>query len=329
MYNLTVISDLFFSDKPSEDDNYKATAETEAKSIVSVTIQQDTYSIPLMITSIIDLTSRPESPKVHQLLKVTATKTTITTTTTIHPPPSQPQQSTTDSMLMKCIDIPHQVSKAIDKVVADAVDWAIQASLQNRFRDLPESDMKEIIRQRMWETNSYKTHEDHMQLYEALEKSMNCDHSEELLKDMAKAGKKKKKRRDSSKMPLGSPPHQSPPHPPPPPPAGPSGASGSPRGSRSSQVPPPPPPPTSTNQEDLQMDDDMAPDAQAQSSDDEDIGNAHIPKVNLRQYWWKPLEEERPATPKLVWSIPSSDVPIPKNNWASALASTYSPPPED
>nr|GEU44250.1 hypothetical protein [Tanacetum cinerariifolium] len=43
------------------------------------------------------------------------------------------------------------------------------------------------------------------------------------------------------------------------------------------------------------MDDDMALDVQAQSSDDEDIGTAHIPK----------------------------------NNWASALASTYSPPPED
>nr|GEX27932.1 hypothetical protein [Tanacetum cinerariifolium] len=45
--------------------------------------------------------------------------------------------------------------------------------------------------------------------------------------------------------------------------------------------------------------------------------------------WWKPLEEERPATPKPAWSIPSSDVPILKNNWASALASTYLPPPKD
>nr|GFB51624.1 hypothetical protein [Tanacetum cinerariifolium] len=105
---------------------------------------------------------------------------------------------------------------------------------------------------------------------------------------------------------------------------GPSGTSGSPGAFRSSQVPPPPPPPPSTNQEgqshgstapsssktaalaeykawittdirlrlsvsstpeDLQMDDDMAPDAQVHSSDDEDIGNAHIPKVNLQQDW--------------------------------------------
>nr|GEU44249.1 retrovirus-related Pol polyprotein from transposon TNT 1-94 [Tanacetum cinerariifolium] len=105
------------------------------------------------------------------------------------------------------LDIPHQVSKSVDEVVTDAVDWAMQAPLRNRFRDLPEADMKEILHQRMWETDSYKTHEDHMQLYEALEKSMNHDHSEELLKDLAEARKKKKKRHDSPKMPHGSPPY--------------------------------------------------------------------------------------------------------------------------
>nr|GEZ43721.1 hypothetical protein [Tanacetum cinerariifolium] len=77
------------------------------------------------------------------------------------------------------------------------------------------------------------------------------------------------------------------------------------------------------------MDDDMAPDAQVHSSDDEDIGNAHIPKVNLQQDWWKPLKEDRHVTSEPAWSIPSSDLPVPKNNWVSALASTYSPPPED
>nr|GFC77261.1 hypothetical protein [Tanacetum cinerariifolium] len=49
-----------------------------------------------------------------------------------------------------------------------------------------------------------------------------------------------------------------------------------------------------------------APDEQVHSSDDEDIRNAHIPK-----------------------SIPSSDLPVPTNNWAYALASTYAPPPEN
>nr|GEU41347.1 hypothetical protein [Tanacetum cinerariifolium] len=152
---------------------------------------------------------------------------------------------------------------------------------------------------------SYKNHEDHMQLYEALEKFMNRDHSEELVKDLAEARQKKKKRNDLQKMPHGSPPHQPPP---PPLPTGPSRASGSPSASGSSQVPPSPPPPPFTNQEDIQINDDMAPDAQAQSSDDEDIGNSYIPKVNLRQDWWKPLEVERPATPEPAWSIPSSNI---------------------
>nr|GFD56483.1 hypothetical protein [Tanacetum cinerariifolium] len=68
---------------------------------------------------------------------------------------------------------------------------------------------------------------------------------------------------------------------------------------------------------------------QAQLSDDEDIGSAHIPTMNLRQDLWKPFEEERPTTLEPAWSIHSSDVPVPTNNWASALASNYSPPPED
>nr|GEY22860.1 hypothetical protein [Tanacetum cinerariifolium] len=77
--------------------------------------------------------------------------------------------------------------------------------------------------------------------------------------------------------------------------------------------------------EDLHMDDDTAPDEQVHSSDDEDIRNAHIPKVNLKQDWWKPLEEDKPATLEPTWSIPSSDLSVPMNNWASALASTYTP----
>ncbi|GKD38809.1 hypothetical protein Tco_1259016, partial [Tanacetum coccineum] len=263
------------------------------------------------------------------------------------------------------LTVEEQVSKAVDEIVTDVVDWAIQALLRDRIRDLPEADIKEIVHHRMWESNSYKAHEDHKKLYEALEKSMDRDQTDQLLTDLAKARRKKKMRHDSPKTPPGSPPHQPPP---PPPPAGPSGTLGSSGASGSSQFPPPPPPP-STNQsdqskttaapsssktaasaeytawttidtrlkpsvssipEDLHMDDDLTPDEQVHSSDDEDIRNDHIHKVNLKQDWWKPLsEEDRPATPEPAWSIPSSDLPVPMNNWASALASTYAPPPEN
>nr|GEY37080.1 hypothetical protein [Tanacetum cinerariifolium] len=103
------------------------------------------------------------------------------------------------------------VSIDVSEVVTDAVDWAMQAPLRNRFRDLPEADMKEILHHRMWETDSYKSHEVHMQLFEALEKSINRDQSKELAHDLAEARKKKKKSRESPKMPPGSPSHQ-PPH---------------------------------------------------------------------------------------------------------------------
>nr|GEY73079.1 zinc finger, CCHC-type [Tanacetum cinerariifolium]GEY73089.1 zinc finger, CCHC-type [Tanacetum cinerariifolium] len=181
------------------------------------------------------------------------------------------------------------------------------------------------------------------------------DQTNQFLTDLAEARRKKKRRHDSPKTPHGSPP--------PPPPSGPSGTSGSLIESGSSQVSPPPP---STNQEgqshgsttpsslktvasaeytawttsdtrfnpslssipeDLHMDDDSALDEQVHLFDDEDIRNDHIPKVNLIQDWWKPLsEEDRPATPEPAWSIPSSDLPVLVNNWASAFASTYAPP---
>nr|GEY58889.1 hypothetical protein [Tanacetum cinerariifolium] len=208
------------------------------------------------------------------------------------------------------LDIPQQVSISVSEVVTDAVDWPMQAPLRNHFRDLPEVDMKEILHQRMWESNSYKSHEDHMQLFEALEKSMNRDHSEELAHNLAKAQKKRKKSRESAKTPPGSPSYRPPP---PPPPAGPSRTSGAPR-AFGSQVTPPPP--TSTNQDspskgsaapspsktaattehqawttpdvtpkplisltpaDLDMDEAMGLDEQAQLSNEEDIGSAHIP----------------------------------------------------
>ncbi|GJT71624.1 hypothetical protein Tco_1030910, partial [Tanacetum coccineum] len=330
--------DQFFNDKPLEANNEKTTADTESESIVSVTIHQDTSAIPPMISSVIDLVSVPDSPTMHRPLPttITATPTTTTNMTTI-PLPPQPQQERLDKhgsrlYMLENQDIPNQVSKAVDEIVMDAVNWAMQRPLRERFRDLPEADMKEILYNRI----------------------------DQLLSDLAEARKKKKKRQGSPKTPPGSPPH-------PPPPAGPSGTSGASGASGSSQSPPPPPPP-SNNQggqststaapsssktaasaeytawtmtdtrlkpsvspipEELHMDDDTTADEQAYSSSGEDVGRDHIPTVNLRQSWWKPITEDRPATPEPAWSIPSSDLTVPTNNWASALKSTYTPPPEN
>ncbi|GJT57903.1 hypothetical protein Tco_0992957 [Tanacetum coccineum] len=97
------------------------------------------------------------------------------------------------------------------------------------------------------------------------------------------------------------------------------GAPGAPGASGSSQMPPPPPPPsTNTSRGNQQpgsgapnylMNDDSIPDEQVHLSDDEDIGNDHLPKADLRKDWWKSLPEaERPATLEHAWTIPSSNV---------------------
>ncbi|GJX56392.1 hypothetical protein Tco_0286289 [Tanacetum coccineum] len=252
-----------------------------------------------MTTLVIDLTkSQSDSP----LPTSTPTTSTIITTTTLPPPPLQ---STTDSILVRRIgeleqhiadliqnnlalkerldkhgsmlyklenlNIPHQVSKVVDEIVIDAVDWAMQALLRARFRDLPTVDMKEILQQRMFEDNTYKTHEVHNDLYEALQKSVELDYSNQCLADQEEARKKKRKRRESPRTPPGSPPTQ-----------------------------PPLPPPL--------VGDDSIPEEHVLLSDDEDSENDHQPKADLRKDWWKPLpEEERSATLKHAWTIPSSN----------------------
>ncbi|GKD99848.1 hypothetical protein Tco_1387832 [Tanacetum coccineum] len=66
----------------------------------------------------------------------------------------------------------------------------------------------------MFKDNTYKTHEVHSYLYEALQKSVELDYSNQHLADQEKAHKKKRKRRELPRTPPGSPPIQPPPPPP-------------------------------------------------------------------------------------------------------------------
>ncbi|GKB48337.1 hypothetical protein Tco_0899090 [Tanacetum coccineum] len=239
----------FLVEKSQEDEPDKSNTKAEVQSMVTVPIHQDTSSVPLMTTLVIDLTmSQPVSTTVQAPLPTsTATVTTITTTTSLPPPLPQPQQSTADPILvcrigkleqymadllqynlalgerldkhgtwlynLEKLDIPHKVSQAIDEIVTDAVDWAMQAPLRARFRDLPTVDMKEILQQRMFEDDSYKTNNVHNGLYEALQKSLELDYSNQRLAEHEEACKKRRKRRDTPRSPPGSPPSQLP-HPP-------------------------------------------------------------------------------------------------------------------
>ncbi|GJW68683.1 hypothetical protein Tco_0123107 [Tanacetum coccineum] len=247
------------------------------------------------------------------------------------------------------LNIPHKVNQAVDEIVTDAVDWAMQAPLRARFRDLPTVDMKEILQQRMFEDDSYKAHTIHNDLYEALQKSLELDYSNQRLADQEGARKKRRKRRDIPRTHPGSPPLPPPPLPPL------AGASGAPAAQQQGSKAPSSsktaasasqsmawttsdtrfePTDFTTAQElsptDSLMQDDSIPDEQVLLSDDEDSGNDHLPKADWRQDWWKPLpEEEKPATPEPAWTIPSSHKSDVENNWAYALAITHEPPYEN
>ncbi|GJX65457.1 hypothetical protein Tco_0299800, partial [Tanacetum coccineum] len=155
------------------------------------------------------------------------------------------------------------------EVVISSVKHAMRAPFRARFKDLPTSDMKEILLQRMLEENYDKGHADHRVAYEALQDSICHDESEDFDVDKAQEETKKKSKQDSLKTPPGSP---SSPPPPPPPPSGASGASGKTGASDFAQAPPPPPPSSSTHK----GDDETATNEQTYSSGEE-VGRDHIP----------------------------------------------------
>nr|GEU94033.1 hypothetical protein [Tanacetum cinerariifolium] len=231
-----------------------------------------------------------------------------------------------------------EVSKAVAEIVTDVINWAMQAPLRARFNDMPTVEMKEILQQRMFKSKSYEAHEDHKKLYDALEKLLERDYSDQLLSNLEEAHQKKIKRRDLPRTPSGSPlPQPSPP----PSPAGASDALGSEALSSSKSATSAPQfmawttsntryesAGVSGTQElspiDSLIQDDSILGEQVHLSDDEDFEIDHLPQANSRKDWWKPLpEEERPATLEPTWTIPSYSVPNVENNWATTLVSTY------
>nr|GEX04528.1 reverse transcriptase domain-containing protein [Tanacetum cinerariifolium] len=68
-------------------------------------------------------------------------------------------------------DLPHKIDQTINEAVKEAVEVALQAPLRDHFRDLSEADMKEILRDRMFESGSYICQHEHVAIYEALEDS--------------------------------------------------------------------------------------------------------------------------------------------------------------
>ncbi|GJT93492.1 copia protein [Tanacetum coccineum] len=212
----------FLNDKPTEEEPGKTNVEIEAGSMVTITIHQASTSVPPLSTPIIDLS--PPKPVSSPLQEPVIAATTKATTTTLPLTPPLQKQSTTDSLLasrvltleQRCAnlekkhklqdqttqalssriftlelrDFPHKINQTVHEVVKEVVHAALQAPLQDRFRELPEADMKEILHQRMFESGTYKSLPEHVALYEASQapssssKQKSIPHSKQPVKDV-------------------------------------------------------------------------------------------------------------------------------------------------
>ncbi|GJR37081.1 hypothetical protein Tco_1212765 [Tanacetum coccineum] len=299
------IGDQFLNDKSTKDESGKLNVEAKVVSMVTVLIYQASYIVPPLSTSMIGLSPPKPVPSTTQAPIFTATTTTTTTTLPLSPPPQQ--QSSTDSEVftLELRDLPHKINQTVNEVVKEVVHVALQAPLRDRFRELPEADMKEILHQRMFESGTYKSLPEHVALYEALEASMKRTDRDEFL---AEKDKLRKRRRDD-------------------------------------QDPPPPSPDSNLNKKKIHDSDASSKQKSAPLSeqpvedvpipdvanvlDSEDTNSAHLPKIKTRPDWLKPiLEEDKPATPEPDWVIPPNDLQETENNWANTLASSYQDPDE-
>ncbi|GJY68005.1 hypothetical protein Tco_0470987 [Tanacetum coccineum] len=162
-------TDQFFMEKPQEEEPEKTNAKSEVQSMVTVPIHQDTSSVPLMTTPVIDLTNVTirlyncscSTPNYNSNNNNNNSSTTTTSTITNNTYPILLQRigeleqhmanliqdkSDLEERLNKHgsrlynlenLNIPQKVSKAIDEIITDVVDCAMQAPLRARFSDLP------------------------------------------------------------------------------------------------------------------------------------------------------------------------------------------------
>ncbi|GJT86106.1 hypothetical protein Tco_1067823 [Tanacetum coccineum] len=166
--------------------NMKATADTEAESMVLVTIQQDTSIIPPMTSPVIDLVTRPDSPNPQQgssdsilikrmgeleqhIANLAEENQALETRldkqgNRIHKMetmdwPKMIREQTVEFIESQEID--RKIEESVKEAVISSVKHAMRAPLRARFKDLPTSDMKEILLQRMLEENYDKGHANH------------------------------------------------------------------------------------------------------------------------------------------------------------------------
>nr|GEW48676.1 hypothetical protein [Tanacetum cinerariifolium] len=158
------IGDQFINDKSTKDEPEKPNVEAKVVFMVTIPIYQAYSSVPPLSTPIPVIDLSPPKPASSTTQAPVFTATTITP---LLPPPQQ--QSSTESEVLEIRDLPHKINEVVRDKVKEAVQIALQAPIRDRFRDLSEEDMKEMLHQRMFESCSYKYVHEHISLYEVLE----------------------------------------------------------------------------------------------------------------------------------------------------------------
>ncbi|GKC07856.1 hypothetical protein Tco_0999466 [Tanacetum coccineum] len=170
-----------------------------------------------------------------------------------------------------------QVSQAVDEIVTDSVDWAMQAPLRARFKDLPNEEAR-------------KKRQKRRDVPRTLPGSPPSPPPPLPPPAGVSSAPGTSGASGSSQLP-----------PPPPPPSTGTSRATQQQGNKA-------PTAQEFSPTDSLMQDDSISNEQVHLSDNEDSGNDHLPKADSRQDWWKPLpKEERPATPEPAWTISSSN----------------------
>ncbi|GJS84260.1 hypothetical protein Tco_0750801 [Tanacetum coccineum] len=281
-------------------------------------------------------------PKVHESLKLTTEEQVylenpLSSSGTLSSMKNLEDDKTTQDLAFEVYklenhDLYSKIDKQVNEVVKEVVHNDLQAPLRECFRGLSEFQMKEILHDRMFESNSYRSHPDHITLYEALEVFMQRENNDELHASLTKSHKRRRDDQD-----------------PPPPPLKDSDRSKKKKHDYDVSASKQPPvqksspwktsnlreaPSSSSKQKhaspfEQPVNDDLIPKVM-HLSESEDTGAAHLSKIKTRPDWLTPLpEEETPKTPEPDWVIPPIELLETENNWADAMAKTYKDPEEN
>ncbi|GJX45706.1 hypothetical protein Tco_0262382 [Tanacetum coccineum] len=141
------IGDQFINDKSIDDEPGKLNVEAEVVSIVTVPIYQASSSVPPLST----LTERIAALE-KKLSDLEQTNKNLDNTT---------RNLGYRVYTLELRDLPHKINEAVRENVKEDVQIALQPPLRDRFRDLAEEDMKEMLHQRMFESGTYKSLPEH------------------------------------------------------------------------------------------------------------------------------------------------------------------------